>query len=58
MGEESGVSVPIKDLGEFVYLPPKPQDLLKVQKIVHRMNGNKRKIDDGQIFEKAANVGP
>ena len=36
----------------------KAQDLLLIQKFVRRMKGSKRKIVNGQIFEKAANLGP
>ena len=35
-----------------------PQDLLLFRKFVRRMKGSKRKIVNGQIFEKAANLGP
>ena len=33
----------------------KPKDSLLIRKFVRRMNGSKRKIVNGQIFEKAAN---
>ena len=33
----------------------KPQDLLLIQKFVGSMKDSKRKIVNGQIFEKAAN---
>ena len=37
----------------------KLQDLLPFRKFVHgRMKGRKRKYVDGQIFKKAANLGP
>ena len=35
----------------------KPRDLLLIRKFARRMKGSKRKIVDGQIFEKAANIG-
>ena len=36
----------------------KPQDLLPIPKFVRRTKGSKHKIVNGQIFEKAANLGP
>ena len=36
----------------------KPQNLLLFRKIVRGMKGSKRKIVDGQIFEKVANLWP
>ena len=38
--------------------PMKSQDLLLVQKLVHRMNGSKLKIVSDRIFEKATNLLP
>ena len=32
--------------------------MLLIQKVVRRMKGSKRKIVNGQIFEKAANLWP
>ena len=36
----------------------KDKDLLLIRKFVRRMKGSKRKIVNGQIFEKAANIWP
>ena len=36
----------------------KPKDLLLICRFVHRMKGSKRKMVNGQILEKAANIGP
>ena len=35
----------------------KAKDLLLILKFVRRMKGRKRKIVDGQILERAANLG-
>ena len=47
----------VRPLGQG--LPPgKLRDLLLIRKFVHRMKGRKRHIINGQIFEKAAILGP
>ena len=41
-----------------VFSLSKPKDLLLIQKFVRRMKGADCKIVNGQISEKAANLGP
>ena len=47
-----------RSLYSCLFILPKPQDLLLTQKFVRRMKSIKHKTVDGQIFEKAVNLGP